>query len=85
MPGGTYVGRQYVLVMPNGDIAIDWGSRSYQNVHTGEFFNLDNELTVHQARDADLEILKHSGHVDTYDKLSVWFFGLVDRPISSID
>jgi hypothetical protein len=85
MQGGTPVSRQYVLVMPNGDIAIDWGTRDFQNVHTGEFFKLDNDLTIHQARDADLEILKRSGQVEKFDTMNVWFFGLTDRPITTIE
>lgn len=81
MAGGTRVGRQWVLVMDNGEIAIDWGDDIFQNTMTGMFFKGKAGLVSHTVTDDELTWLMRIGRVLEFDSHEVSFPVLPDRPI----
>ena len=85
MSGGTPVHRQWVLVLHDGEIVVDWGDGWVQNVYSGEFMQIDQIQTSLSVQNDDLEMLVRAGRVDHYDGQQVWFINLPERPVRSID
>ncbi len=85
MPAGTLVSRQWVLVLHNGVIVIDWGNDLFQDVDTGEFLKIAESRVSYTAQDADMERLKRTSRVDAYDSQQAWFIGLPERPFRLLD
>lgn len=77
---GTQVGRQWVVVLSSGVIAIDWGNNLYQDVFTGEFIQVSEAQISHTIQESELDWLHKSGRVLRYDELTVDFPVLPDRP-----
>ena len=40
MSTGTPINRQWVIVLKDGNIVIDWGDGLYQDVRSGDFVNV---------------------------------------------
>jgi hypothetical protein len=85
MRGGMYIDRQYVLILQNGVMVIDWGDCVFQDVDEGTFMKCDEALISHTASVVDLNRLKFSGKIDDFDDKRVYFVGLPDRPVKSLD
>jgi hypothetical protein len=85
MPAGTPVSRQWILVLHNGVIVIDWGDGLFQDVDTGDFLELTAGAGSYTAQDIDLEGLKRSSRVDYYDAQQAWILGLPERPIHTLE
>jgi hypothetical protein len=84
MFGGVPVDRQYVLVLNNGLLVIDWGGNLFQDVQGGGFLECKEMEISHRALDSDLETLKRMGLVGAYDTRCVYFPNLPDRPLRTI-
>lgn len=82
--GGMPIGRNWIVFMRSGTLAIDWGGGQFQDVISGDFFKAVESEVSHRASDADLDWLKHIGRVDDYDATNVYFVGLPDLPFRSI-
>ena len=61
MSGGTPVHRQWVLVLHNGEIVVDWGDGWVQSVYSGEFMQIDQTQTSLSVQNDDLEMLVRAG------------------------
>ena len=85
MSGGTPVHRQWVLVLPNGEIVVDWGDGLVQNVFSGEFMQIGQTQTSTPVRNDELDMLVRASRVDHYDGQQVWFINLPERPVHTID
>jgi hypothetical protein len=85
MSGGTPVHRQWVLVLRDGEIVVDWGDGLVQNVFSGEFMQNGETFTSLPVQNSELEMLVRASRVDHYDGQQVWFINLPERPVRSID
>lgn len=85
MPGGTPVQRQWILVLRNGVVVVDWGDNLFQDVDNGEFVQVERTEISHSAQNLDLELLKRSSRVSKYDANQAWFINLPERPASLMD
>jgi len=82
--GGTPIGRNWVVIMRSGAVAIDWGDGLFQDAISGDFFNAVESEVSHRSNDSDLDWLKHVGRVDDYDSTNVYFVGLPDLPFRKL-
>ena len=85
MPGGTPVYRQWVLVLNDGVVVVDWGDGIYQDVYSGDFLPAGEPPLGHPAQNGDLEMLLRASRVSYYDAQQVWFINLPERPVHTID
>jgi hypothetical protein len=85
MPAGTPFPRQFVLMLDDGRVVLEWGSGLYQDVYSGDFTEELTSLISHPVKDDELEILKRAGRVDYYNRQQVYFLGLRDRPFHTLD
>jgi hypothetical protein len=85
MPTGTPILRQWILVLRNGAIVVDWGDGHYQDVDTGEFLKIGEDEISHTAQNIELEMLKRTGRADNYDAVHVWLMVLPERPVRGLD
>ncbi len=85
MPGGTPVLRQWVLVLNDGTVVVDWGDGLYQDVDSGAFLTPAEPPLGHPAQNDDLEMLLRASLVSYYDSRQVWFINLPERPARTID
>lgn len=85
MTGGTLVTREWVLVLQNGTVVIDWGDGLFQDVHTGDFIRVGEHEISHRADDDVMEWLKRAGRVVRYDSKQVEFTNLPERPLKPIE
>jgi hypothetical protein len=81
MAMGMPVGRQWVFILNNGDVVIDWGDNTFQDVYTGEFYtSKEKEFSRHLIQDSQLDHLKRIGIVVGYDNDTVYFSSLPELP-----
>ena len=85
MPAGTPILRQWVLVLHNGVVVVDWGDGQFQDVFSGEFLKLGESDISHTAQNVELEMLKRASRVDDYDAVQVWLMALPDRSVHELD
>jgi hypothetical protein len=85
MPAGISILRQWVLVLHNGVIVVDWGDGQFQDVVSGEFLKIGESDISHTAQNGELEMLKRASRVDNYDAVQVWLMSLPDRPVHVLD
>ncbi len=85
MPGGTPVQRQWILILRNGVVVVDWGDGVFQDVDSGEFVQVEQAEISHSAQKIDLEMLKRSSRVYSYDANQAWFINLPERPARLMD
>ncbi|NMC53706.1 MAG: hypothetical protein GYA48_08735 [Chloroflexi bacterium] len=80
MSHGLCIDRQWVLVLPGGEIVVDWGDDRFQDVREGSFLETDGLAGAIVAPDAQLESLKQAGIISAYDKHLVYFTYLPHQP-----
>ena len=85
MSAGTPFNRQFVLMLDDGSVVLDWGDGLYQDVFSGDFMQTLPSPISHTIRDEDLEILKRAGRVEKYNKQQVFFNNLRERPYHTIE
>lgn len=85
MPGGTPVQRQWILVLRNGVVVVDWGDGLFQDVDSGEFVQVELSQISHSAQNLDLEMLKRTSRIYDYDAIQAWFINLPERPAPLMD
>ena len=85
MSGGTPVNRQWVLALKDGDIVIDWGDGLYQDVRGGEFIHVVEMDISHHILDEELDWLIRIGRVASYNRHTVHFNSLPERPQRTIE
>ena len=84
MMGGVPVERQWVLVLKNGTVAIDWGDGLFQDVYSGKFFEGTEAQVSHTITDGELDMLQYAGYA-TFDGRNVFFQGLPERQLKELD
>jgi hypothetical protein len=85
MPSGTPILRQWILVLHNGVIVVDWGDGYYQDVDSGEFLKIGESDISRTVQTDELETLKRSSRINDYDEVQVWLNVLPERPIRGLD
>jgi hypothetical protein len=85
VPAGIPVNRQWVLVLKDGRIVVDWGDSMYQDVRSGDFIECSDDDISHHIKDDELDWLKRLGRVDKYDTAQVFLFRLPERPRRTLD
>lgn len=85
MADGTPVNRQWVMVLQDGTIAIDWGDDIFQDVRSGDFIVVAESDISHHILNEDLDWLIRIGRVKSYDTKLVWFSSLPERPQHTIE
>ena len=85
MPSGTPFNRQFVLVLDDGRVVLDWGDGLFQDIYTGDFTRQLDTFISHVAQEEDLETLKKAGRLERFDRQQVYLLGLRDLPRKTID
>lgn len=85
MADGTPVNRQWVLVLKDGAIVIDWGDNLFQDVRQGDFIRVEEKEISHHITNEELDWLIRIGRVKSFNNLTVWFSSLPERPQRTID
>lgn len=85
MSSGTPVNRQWVIVLKNGTVCVDWGDALYQDVGTGEFIKVSDHDFSHNILDEELEWLVRISKVSAFNRQVVHFLSLPERPIKTIE
>jgi hypothetical protein len=85
MPSGTPFNRQFVLVLDDGRVVLDWGDDLFQDIYTGDFTHQLDSIISHVAQDDDLETLKKAGRLERFDRQQVYLLGLRDLPRKTIE
>jgi hypothetical protein len=85
MPGGMPVNRNFVLVLTDGTILIDWGDHRYQDIETGEFKIIKEKFVCHRIMDDELKGLKQSRKILDYDSRLVYFGQLPEIPFKPME
>lgn len=85
MASGTPINRQWVIVLKDGDIVIDWGDGLFQDVITGDFLPVLEKDVSHHILDEELDWLTRIGRVGSYTRLTVNFHSLPERPQKTIE
>ena len=85
MPGGTPVGRPWVVMLRDGTVAIDWGVGLFQDAISGDFMRISESRVSHRAQDVDLEWLIRIGRVSDYDAQQVFFLSLPERTTNTLE
>jgi hypothetical protein len=83
MINGTPINRDWVYVLQNGTVVIEWEVGNLQDVQTGEF--LKEGEYGHPIQDIELERLKLLGRVDKYDARTVFLRALPDFKRRTLD
>lgn len=82
MPGGIAIGRQWIFVLSDGSIVMDWGNGLAVDLAKGEFIPYNESLVSHPVRDDELETLKRMGRVTEYDHQQVYVNSMPEMPPS---
>lgn len=85
MPAGTPINRPWVLVLRDGAVVIDWGGGRFLDINTGDLREYSEREISHHIQDAELDHLKATGQVSAYNANLVYFPGLPDRPLATLD
>lgn len=85
MPSGTPINRTWVLVTRDGNVVIDWGGGRFLDVNSGDLRDISEREISHHIQDAELDHLKSTGQVSTFNNSLVYFPGLPERPLRTID
>ncbi len=85
MPTGTPVNRQWVVVLRDGRVVIEWGEGEFQDALEGGLIRGSGSQVSHLATSEDLERLKRAGRVEDYNERIVYFQGLPEVPRKALD
>jgi len=85
MPNGTPFKREFVLVLEDGRVVLDWGDGLFQDLDTGDFLEGLKVLASHKIENPQLELLIRAGRVERFNRHEVIFLNLPERPSKMID
>jgi hypothetical protein len=85
MSGGTPINRQWILILKDGLVVIDWGDNLYQDVRSGDFVQVIESDISHHILNEELDWLMRIGRVSSYTAVTVWFPSLPERPQRTIE
>ena len=85
MPGGIPIDRQWILILKDGTVVIDWGNSMAQDIVSGDFMKCTEREISHKISDPELQWLSHTGRVERFDTKVVYFYSLPERSQHTID
>ena len=85
MPNGTPFKREFILVLEDGRVVLDWGDGLFQDLDTGDFLEGLKVLASHKIENPQLELLIRAGRVERFNHHEVIFLNLPERPSKMID
>ena len=85
MPNGTPFKREFILVLEDGRVVLDWGDGLFQDLDTGDFLEGLKVLASHKIENPQLELLIRAGRVERFNRHEVIFLNLPERPSKMID
>lgn len=85
MTTGLPIPRGWILMTKNGEVVLDWGDGRVQDVLTGEFLQPRDPDFGRPATDGDLEVLRKSGRVESFDARTVYLRPLPEPPRPSLE
>lgn len=85
MPGGVEINRQWVVVLKDGKVIVDWGEGCYQDLVSEDFYTEVDQTGCHTIRDDELVWLKRIGHILDFDHRAIYVSGLPERPQDPMD
>ncbi|HEX7394522.1 MAG TPA: hypothetical protein VF313_06300 [Anaerolineaceae bacterium] len=85
MPNGTPFKREFILVLEDGRVVLDWGDGLFQDLNTGDFLEVLKVLASHKIENPQLELLIRAGRVERFNRHEVIFLNLPERPSKMID
>ncbi len=80
MSDGIAIGRQWVFVLSDGSVVMDWGNGFAVDLAKGEYVPYNEHLVSHPVSDAELETLKRMGRVADYDHLQIRVTSMPELP-----
>lgn len=72
MPSAVPINRQWVLVLKNGNIIIDWGGNNFQDIISGEFLTGVDQAGSHPIQDSECSWLEKVGNIEGFDRAWVY-------------
>ena len=85
MPNGTPFNREFVFVLEDGRVVLDWGDGLFQDLDKGDFLEGLKVLASHKIENPQLELLIRAGRVERFNRHEVIFLNLPERPSKMID
>ena len=85
MTTGLPVPRGWVLLTKSGEVVLDWGDGRVQDVLTGDFLQLSEQDFDRAANDADLEVMRKAGRVESFDARTVYLRPLPEPPRPALE
>lgn len=80
MSGGIAIGRQWVIVLSDGSVVMDWGNGLAVDLAKGEYIQYNERDLSHPVRDDELETLKKMGRVASYDQKIIYVVTMPELP-----
>lgn len=80
MPVALPISRQWVTVLNNGTIVIDWGNNQFQDLVTGEFLTAVDLSGSHAIQDDVCTWLEKTGCIQGFDRDQLYISNLPQRP-----
>lgn len=85
MPDGMPINRQWIVVLPDGTVAVDWGEGVAQDLLSGDFVPFDPSNLYHTVQNDELETLKRAGRVSSFDEWVVFVYALPELPRRTLE
>ncbi len=85
MPVGSAIDRQWVFMLEDGRVVIEWSDSIFQDITEGTFFPAQNTLISHIILDKELDVLVRAGIISHYDSKKVYFYHLPEQPKQAIE
>jgi hypothetical protein len=83
MTNGTPVTRDWVYVLQDGTIVVEWAEGSLQDIQTGDF--LQSGAFGHPVQDNELDRLRLLGRIEKFDNRTVFLKALPESKRRTID
>ncbi|MEE9188536.1 MAG: hypothetical protein V3U36_04135 [Anaerolineales bacterium] len=85
MPSGVPIDRQWVYVLEDGKLIIDWGVEQFQDMLNGDFFTSERSAGSHPVRDDELDMLLRAGLVERLNARHVYICSSPERPGATLE
>lgn len=85
MTAAIPIHRQWVIVLKNGDVIVDWGNGVFQDIISGEFLIKVDQTASHPIQDDEASWLEKNGSIQGFDRAQVYVFSLPELPKKSME
>ena len=82
---GTPVIKEYMYVLKDGAMVVDWGDGQVQDVMTGDFLPFKESDIGHPMTDRELDLLITRGRIASYDSRTVYLMPLPEGNRKMLD